>query len=219
MSCDWGQRFEGDQAWLEKFFRGKHIATAARAARELRILAEVPEEAGCYDLLNLAGFAGQEAVAWPVNVIVDAYKHGGALSHADAKYLTPFGDADGILVPALRGHATRRANDDQDIAQSLWMPPRRRGGSQAQEAMAHAAHGHRSCHRGGHGRSRGRGRGDERPGAPPPGAVMSGAARAEECAPCGQHDYLALRRRRLIFDGDPLPVPMVDSPGVSGRGR
>ncbi|CAK0880153.1 unnamed protein product [Prorocentrum cordatum] len=118
VSHDWGhQRLEGGltclhtckmmyrtsgppRAWLEKFLRAL-------------------EEAGCFDQLNLGGLACLEVVARRLNAIVDAYKRGGAPSFANAKYLTPLGEADELPAPASRQRVSRRAEEDWEVEQSM----------------------------------------------------------------------------------------------------
>ena len=142
----------------------KHIASTDRVAHELRTLVDILEESGSFDQLNLGGLVPLEIAARRVNLIVDAYKLGGAPSYANAKYLTPLGDADEIIAPSLRSHIARRAKDDWEAVQY-----RKKAGSVRAQGAAGATASDGGGGRAGGGDAERRGRGGGRGrGLPPP---------------------------------------------------
>ena len=104
---------------LERFLRDKHISGKAKAARELRCLCDVLEEAACFDQLISRAEACLELAAGRLNLIVDARKQGGILSHVNAKYLTALAETDEILVPGLQSHMSTQSAKKADTAAAL----------------------------------------------------------------------------------------------------
>ncbi|CAK0882473.1 unnamed protein product [Prorocentrum cordatum] len=116
-----------------------------------------------FDQVNLGGLACLEVIVRRLNAIVDAYKRGGAPSFANAKYLAPMGEADELLVQALRSHVTRRAKEDWKVDQS--MKKAEAADARAGAASAGAAGGGASAAGAGGGGGKGLGRGGRGRGA------------------------------------------------------
>ncbi|CAK0847687.1 unnamed protein product, partial [Prorocentrum cordatum] len=105
------------RAWLERFLRGKGVASTDRVARELRVLCDILEEAGEFDQLNRGGWACLEVAALRLNLLVDAHGTSGAASYSNAKYLSPLTEVDQLVAPGLRSHVSRRAKEEYELLQ------------------------------------------------------------------------------------------------------
>ena len=76
---------DSPRQWLERFLRDKHISGKDRAPLVLRCLRGVLEEASCFHQLDFGTLACFEGAARRLNLIVDAYKQGGARIYVNAK--------------------------------------------------------------------------------------------------------------------------------------
>eukprot|EP00971_Amphidinium_carterae_P346029 6487276-Amphidinium_carterae.4 len=115
-------------SWLERHLRDHAYSATDRSVYELRALAEIMEDAGCFDQLQLSNQVSFELVVRRWQLILEAHSSDPqAPSYASAEYFSGLEHQKFGVSPELTGHSARKMKDDAMVATQKEKPGVREG--------------------------------------------------------------------------------------------